>query len=663
MEEIQFVAGILRYPVMYITMLLFHCRPVVHLLVTVFGLFFIQSLNARPIEVPLRLEQGFMQRLLQEQIYTEAGGEAKVWDDGWDCNSLVLSAAEVFLENDGRLRTHSSVHARVGTALAGTCLQLIDWKGFVDVYQQPFVSDTPGRIEFRIVDSRLYRDEESTGIIGTVWEWTKQYVHPRFDSLHVDVRPLLDELRGLLAVVFPGDVSVAQQVVDSVTLSAVAITDQYLELGIRFMVPEKVSGVDPPAERQEQPAEEPLNQEELARWQESWQHWDAFLTLVIKQSGSDTQVHELRAELFAVLLDARHDILDILVSRETYTRNPVPELFVNTWEQLAPLLHKVNESLPPNSVMHYLSFITAANALAAIQALEQETGYELNADALRRMARMIAPRYTRDPVHYDTQVDNELRELFGFGPPLPVPSIRTIPVQSPDVQLPPSDIPSAERRIRFGGWLTALLLPVGLAADNPYENLVERLNGWVPTINVLNNYLPKVQLLLDLVVRATLQKKQLDAAYTDLYRPLVLATAWQESCWRQFVKVKGEIRPIRSYAGAVGIMQINQHVWRGIYDPESLQQDVGYNASAGSEILHHYLVDYAISRGEQLLPGGMDNLVRSTYAMYNGGPRHLSRYRREDTSAALRAIDEAFWEKFQSVRTGNTMAVSRCYTG
>jgi len=110
-------------------------------------------------------------------------------------------------------------------------------------------------------------------------------------------------------------------------------------------------------------------------------------------------------------------------------------------------------------------------------------------------------------------------------------------------------------------------------------------------------------------------------------------------------------------------MQINQHVWRGFYDLDKLQHNVGYNAEAGSEILHHYLVDYAIARGEHNHEGGIDNLVRATYAMYNGGPRHISRYRNENTSSSLRVIDIGFWEKFQKVRAGNTMAVARCYTG
>jgi len=70
----------------------------------------------------------------------------------------------------------------------------------------------------------------------------------------------------------------------------------------------------------------------------------------------------------------------------------------------------------------------------------------------------------------------------------------------------------------------------------------------------------------------------------------VLATAWQESCWRQFVRRGGQIvRP--SPVGSVGIMQVNQCVWRGAYDQKGLLGDIAYNARARAEIVLHYLRD------------------------------------------------------------------------
>jgi soluble lytic murein transglycosylase-like protein len=151
--------------------------------------------------------------------------------------------------------------------------------------------------------------------------------------------------------------------------------------------------------------------------------------------------------------------------------------------------------------------------------------------------------------------------------------------------------------------------------------------------------------------------KSVQSIYDSLYR----ATAWQESCWRQFVERRGELQPIRSSAGSIGMMQVNQHVWRGIYDVAKLSNDIAYNARAGNEILVHYLVDYAIKKKEHEITGSDDNLARATYAVYNGGPRHLSRYRMPETKKSLRAIDEAFWRKYERIKQHGANAVRQCY--
>jgi hypothetical protein len=108
-------------------------------------------------------------------------------------------------------------------------------------------------------------------------------------------------------------------------------------------------------------------------------------------------------------------------------------------------------------------------------------------------------------------------------------------------------------------------------------------------------------------------------------------------------------------------MQVNERVWRGAYDRRGLVGDMAYNARAGSEILMHYLRDYAIAKGEHRKPGGLANLPRATYAVYNGGPGHLSRYRVRGTRRSLAAIDAGFSEKFQAVQRGRELDVARCW--
>jgi hypothetical protein len=112
-------------------------------------------------------------------------------------------------------------------------------------------------------------------------------------------------------------------------------------------------------------------------------------------------------------------------------------------------------------------------------------------------------------------------------------------------------------------------------------------------------------------------------------------------------------------------MQVNPHVGRGFYDVNALRSNTRYNAVAGSEILHHYLVEHEIEKGEDEVRGEPDDLARATYAAYNAGPRQLARYRRPGNAkgGVGHRVDADFWRKFQSVRTGNELEVKTCYPG
>jgi hypothetical protein len=176
----------------------------------------------------------------------------------------------------------------------------------------------------------------------------------------------------------------------------------------------------------------------------------------------------------------------------------------------------------------------------------------------------------------------------------------------------------------------------------------------------VQTYLPLVRDLLEQAAAASVDTSRLERKFHDVFQALSLATAWQESCWRQFIKQGGKIKPLTSSAGAIGIMQVNPRVWRGFYDTQSLRQDIGYNASAGNEILLRYLVDYVIAKGEHLKTGNLDNLVRATYAVYNGGPGHIDRYRRKNVAKSLREIDQSFWAKYQMLKK-DELAVAGCF--
>jgi soluble lytic murein transglycosylase-like protein len=184
----------------------------------------------------------------------------------------------------------------------------------------------------------------------------------------------------------------------------------------------------------------------------------------------------------------------------------------------------------------------------------------------------------------------------------------------------------------------------------------------VPRIASLQTYLELIGRLLDEETEAHVRETRVPLEYQAVIPALIRATAWKESCWRQFTGSPENPRVLRSAVGALGIMQVHGRVWRGVYDVDRLADDIRYNLAAGIDILEHYLVDYAIRRGEHdQPPGGAENLVRATYAAYNGGPSHLRRYRRADTAPRLQAIDREFWNHFEWISEHGWPQARSCY--
>jgi len=239
--------------------------------------------------------------------------------------------------------------------------------------------------------------------------------------------------------------------------------------------------------------------------------------------------------------------------------------------------------------------------------------------------------------------------------PAPSPSAEPAPEEAPPPAPPVSEgaTPGGDGagRIRLP-W--TLVEPTGLAA------LAQRLHRYVPERDGLESYLLLVRDVLKGATPLALEKRALPAEHRSLFGSLVLATAWKETCWRQWYRSGREVRVMRSSVGAVGLMQVSPRVWRGFYATKSLENDIAYNARAGAEIVLYYLVEYAIAKGEGKA-GGADALARSTYAAYNGGPGHLRRWRNPKGARSLRAIDEAFWRSFQAVKAGRELEVRTCW--
>src|ERR1043166_6008514 len=145
-----------------------------------------------------------------------------------------------------------------------------------------------------------------------------------------------------------------------------------------------------------------------------WRQFDSFFTFVVKRFGDDVPGN-LKDSLGDAFLDSRYELTSAVAPGRG--GNPVPQLFIDGWKRLSPIMNQALPALPKQTASLYSSFIGAADKLA----LTGGAGLNLTPDALKGMARLIAPTSTADPLAYSTNVDSGLRSLLGFGAPSSIP--------------------------------------------------------------------------------------------------------------------------------------------------------------------------------------------------------------------------------------------------
>jgi hypothetical protein len=372
-----------------------------------------------------------------------------------------------------------------------------------------------------------------------------------------------------------------------------------------------------------------------------WQQWDSFLTNVVKKLGQEFRPDQ-RDQLSEMFLDARYQIVQALSSGAS---DPVPQLFTDAWSRLGPILKQAIPGASQQTASQYTSFTRAMDAASSISGIGQRLGiFRITPDALRGAAKLLGAGGA-DPLAYLLDVDTGLRGLLGFTEALPASRPSSLLEQG-----------------RLEQWRRKASGAIGSLAAHPAyaaEPDIERLNEWVPDTQEIPDYLLEVRQLLVETSDRVLAKSNLAAEQRQIYRQIVFATGWQESCWRQFIKKGEKLTPLASSTGDVGLMQVNRMVWRSLYDLKGLNGDMSYNGHAGAEILHYYLTRYAIRKQEDKQPGG--NLARATYSAYNAGPGGLARYRGVRQSPTWKKVDDAFWEKFKAVSAGQELSVKSCY--
>ena len=584
------------------------------------------SVNAevKVVAIPVYLDYPLLRQILVKQLFATPDQSREILADPAGCSRILL--AKPWIEgHQHELEFRADVQAKVGLTAIGGCQQLSSWQGRIGFLGRPVIQSGGRKVKLEPQSVWLIDDSGQKITSGPLWTAGNAGLRALLASFVIDFTPYFDSLDDFIPAVLPDrSTEQLQALLASLTLGDLRVTAEHLGVSIEMEV--DVPDVQP------SPPVDVLSEQELEEFEARWHMMDALLVGAVKHYATATDMPALRDALLDILLDSRYQLRDALALPQDQTEDAVRHWFIDSWQRLGPVIRRIALEQEGQQNLIWFSVLTATDALHALDQLGPALGLDISTNGLRQLARMINAGQVEDLLRYSEDVDPELQQLLR----------QQIEAVAPDV---------SAMRLQFS------FFPMAHAAA------AKDLNRWVPSKDDLGMYLPQVASLLTETAQKVAQQDKLDSAYRSLYRKIVLATAWQESCWRQYVVIKKRIEPLRSSSGDVGIMQVNERVWRGFYDLNKLRWDIDYNSSAGAEVLLNYLVTYALKQGEHKRPGGIGNLARSTYSAYNGGPGQVSRYRRSNVAAAHRKIDATFWEKYRQVDAGDELNVAGCLGG
>jgi len=576
-----------------------------------------QYLQAESVSVPLTLDFSALQQLLQTQLFKGPSISTEILHDPAGCSEIVLSDPKLS-ELNQHLQIKARLSAKIAVKVMNQCRPLLSWEGYAQIISDPVIkADNPKVMYLQVVDSHLVNWQNERLTSGDLWEQARAYIQPYFNQYRIDITPSINDMQMALPLFLPKHTHTQlNALLNSIHLANMRVSKSGLHSDVVFEI-ESIALVEQ--------AEKKLTAQEQLQWEKKWQTMDVLLTQTIKQYAAATELKELRHALFDILLDTRYQLQEAL--QQGQGNDLVRHWFLNSWAQLMPVIKMISAEHPDQAPLALISLVTASDALQALDKLGPTLGLDISVDGLRRFARLINHSDQFDALKYDDALDPELLRLFEFNQ-------------------------DNEQRSQF------ILDFWPISSANAAKN--RDLDGWIPGEHDLNDYLLAVRKLLQETASSSGAKASLTKPQQTVFNQLILTTAWQESCWRQYEVKHNKIVPLRSSTNDTGIMQINEKVWRGLVDVQKLRWDTAYNIKTGGNILLNYMTRYAIKRGEHRRQGGIENLARATYSAYNGGPSQISRYRNGNTPKQWKKVDTAFFDKYATVKLGRELAVAEC---
>ena len=373
------------------------------------------SASATQVKVPLEIDYITLAAALKRQVYNGPDGRAVLWTGSDKCQHLYAYDPQ-FSPKNGALSLDTKAELSLGLAVGGKCVTPITWSGIIEVDTPPYISQLT--IKFHVTNINLYNPQhEKSLLVGHGFDLIKDNFIPKIRTFTYDLNAPLQDLEGLVRAASTPDV--AQRVATALStlkpMSAVVPGDNGLKVALEMTVPE-VAAPAPSAS----PTSAPLTAAEIAAWQNVLDNWDAFVVFAIKQLGDATTDSQVRAQLFDLLLDSRYRLVDALSRPQPSTGpDPVRLIFLDVWSRLHTIIRSAAQrGMLGDRAIEFLSFVTAGDALFAFDQAAPALGMRVSTDDLRRLAHMMAPQYTSDPLAFSYDTDPDLRQMFGVTQPL-----------------------------------------------------------------------------------------------------------------------------------------------------------------------------------------------------------------------------------------------------
>jgi len=621
-------------------------------------------LEAKRVTFPMTIDFSLLRSLVVYSVFRDVDETAVILNEGEGCRNITL-ARPVYTEENGRIRFETRVSVTMGTTVGANCVLPVKWEGIVVLFQRPVVLPGTWTLCFETEDSAvLTKDREPATVAGLVWDLIKTRVYDFLKGIRVDLGPPVGEVRNVLLPLFREDsLERAGKMLESLHPGAF-ITGRE---GIRLEVLAEVE--EGPEERKEEEIGV-LEEETLRKFIDSWEVWDTYLVSILLSLSRQPLTEEDRQILLTALLEARYRFIEALSSGDQ--GDFIREEFVTSWKDLSPVFRHHLGDEPSRNLLRFLAFFTASDALETLDQVGSTLGIEISRNGWIRLIRLLTDE--KDPLPaYNYAVSRNLRRVVGMGraPDFQGPSFddEELDDGGDDGEIPEDG--EADREAGWRNWL-ALMTPLlfspawaGEAAGTPDPDA--SIRKWVVRKSNLGEYMNEVRDLLAGRADEALTKSRIPERYNDFYHDLVLSTAWQESCFRQFREKNKKIGYLRSYNGtSVGIMQVNERVWRGLYDGKRLRWDIEYNTLAGCQILDMYLWKYVLNRRDRIekeIPLTDDLIARMVYAVYNGGPSQVKKFTHRAKTGQYYDADKLFNEKYEWVKNKDWEKIRKCLIG